>query len=297
MEPSLSSADFLNLFQLPYLGYENPVVFTDGNYGFSAVKSYPSDYGSLMRIFIRKESLGKSEQPLPVTIEDTYGEKTDGGIRLSANTTSDPIELLSMDEFYFDSTTKKFSRKSGIFKTVKEIEPQKIIEIIHKSHIKPTRAIVGLWLRIKIVFWRNIVANLFKKVSNFFIFLLYITSGTNITRDPWKRIIWPEKLDGEEQQEKIKFSEKKTKEIFGYEAPSWEIVFYCCFHFAIFLIFSLENYKSLLITTIFKNSFLTVVYVITTLFLLDVVVPKCLKQLIKWADKIFYLSSSRRIKI
>jgi hypothetical protein len=104
-------------------------------------------------------------------------------------------------------------------------------------------------------------------------------------------------LDGEEEKEKIKFGKKKTKEIFGYEAPSWEIVFYCCLHLVVFLIFFLEGYKPPLVTIIFKNSFLTVIYVITTLFLLDVVLPTHLKQFIKWADKLFYLSSTRRIKI
>ena len=132
MEPLLNSTDFLKLFQFPCLGYENPVVFTDGNYGFSVLKSYPNDYGSLLRVFIRKDALQKLDCPLPVTIEVTYGEKTGTGIRLAANATSDPIELLSIDEFYFDPIKKKFSRKSGVFGTVKEIEPRRIIEIIHK---------------------------------------------------------------------------------------------------------------------------------------------------------------------
>ena len=292
----LSKEEFLGLFKLPYLGYENPVVFIDETFGFSAVKSYPNGYGSLLRIFILKKALDISSTTLPLTITVTYGEKTDAGIRLSANTSSDPIELASIDEFYFDPTSKKFTHKGGFLKGVYEIEPRKIIEIINKLHTKPTRKILGLWLRIKIVFWRHIIANLFKSISKILLSFLYVISGIKITRDTWARIVFPEKLE-EREEEKVEFTNKKTTDLFGYKASSWAIIFYCFLHLALFLIFFYVNYRPTIITTIFKNSFLTVIYVISTMFLLDVVLPKLLKKLISQMDKLFYLSSSRNIKI
>lgn len=292
----LSQEEFLALFKLPYLEYENPVIFIDGNFGFSAVKSYPNGYGSLLRILIAKKDLDASKVSLPITISTTYGKKTDSGIQLSVNAASDPIELASVNEFYFDPTSKKFTRKEGFFKGTHEIEPQKIIEIIHKLHTKPTKKVFGLWLRTKIIFWRYIAAGFFKFISKIFIYLLYLISGIDITHDTWTRLIFPEKLE-EQNKERVGFTDKKTKDFFGYQASSWAIISYCCLHLILFLIFFHFDYKPIVITTIFKNSFLTVVYVISTLFLYDIVLPRIFKRLIKWMDKLFYLSSSRNIKI
>ncbi|MGB7958030.1 MAG: hypothetical protein WCF77_04305 [Minisyncoccia bacterium] len=295
----ISQKEFTNFFALPYLGYENPREFIDENFGFSALKSYSNGYGSLLRIFITGKDIQARTYPFPLGVSISYGKKTDGGLSIpTEEIPSNPISLECRDEFYYEPTKREFLSKRGFLKKLRQISPREIMEVIDNKHRKPTKKFLGLWLRVRIVFWHKLMKSFWEGISYLLGRVLYIMSGIKMTKDPWIRIIWPERITTEaEEKKKTSFTKEKTTNLFGYEAPVWAIMFYCCLHLVLYIMFFLYNYKPTLVTTIFKSAFLTVIYVVVSLKLVDTVLPWMLKGMIRGTDKLFYSAASHKIKI
>ncbi len=58
--------EFIAQFKFPFLSYDNPVEFTDGNFGFSVIKDCENGYASLIRIFSPKDNLQAKKEVLPL---------------------------------------------------------------------------------------------------------------------------------------------------------------------------------------------------------------------------------------
>ncbi len=296
----LNYREFIERFNFPVLGYNHPVEFIDENFGFSVLKEYGDGYASLLSIFISKKDLEKNNDLFPLTITANYGKKTESGLMYASSSEKvkkifDPIDLVSTNDFYYNKLTKTFLYKKFII-GICDIKPKNILSKINKLHEKPTRPFLGLWLRIKIVFWRLLVTNILKFISKVLIFILYICSGTLFKSDIWSRIIFPDKVEKESVTSTI-FTDKRSIDFFGYQASAWSITVYCLIHFLVYVLFFLMKLRPDFVKIIIENSFITIIYVVVTLTVFDVLLPKLLKYMIRKTDNLFHITSYKRIKI
>jgi hypothetical protein len=74
----------------------------------------------------------------------------------------DPIELISTNEFYYNSQTKIFTHKS------RPLSPREFLQTIDDLHRKPTKLIRGIALRAKLIFFRVVLVKFFQVVSALF---------------------------------------------------------------------------------------------------------------------------------
>lgn len=288
--------EFKNKFNLPSGDFLAPIDFIDGNFGFSTLKKYPNNYVSLFKIFISKEELEKNNLLKPIYISASYGKETSDGITLSSSSEKikgifDPIDLRSNDDFFYNINTKEFFYKN------KRVEAEDILKKIDELHRKPTKPIKGFWLKIKLLFWRIILIFLIEKFSNIVVSFLYLSSGAKISKNIWIRRTSRNQVEEEMDATQRKVAEGRTIDFFGYKANPWAVIFYCDLHIIFYLIFSFFSFYPIFLATIFKNTFLTIVYVISSLSFIEIIFPKILEFLVKKADLIYENILSREIKI
>ena len=284
--------------------FYNYTSYNDG-VGFSIKKDLngESDNTSLLRFYI-PDYLKKSVIKKPIIIDVAYGKKIkEGGIVLRRkNKISDPIDLISKDEYYYNV------EKNKLYKNKKEILPNELINKIYNDHIKPTKFIRGIWLRTKLFFWRIIIKKFFDYLYIFLHYFLYITSGDKYSY-VWvikeeilnNKIINSEikNMIGQKEKEEIKENLEKGKKFnfFGYMASHWTIIFYSIFHLLFYIIFEYKNWYPTIIIMILKNNFLTLIYVISSLWIMEIVIPKILKMLIRTTSRLSWNSRMKSIKI
>jgi len=288
--------EFKKQFGLPCYGFLEPIDFTDGIFGFGAFKKYSDGYASLFKISIGKEWLEKEDPLKPLFITMSYGKETEDGLLLSSSTTkikkniTGPIDLTSNDEFFYNIETHEFFHKK------KKINASDVLKYVDEWHIKPTKLIKGFWLRIKLIFWRVIATSAIKYTSNFLVYCLYFISGTKISNNIWQRTIFKDSA----KQEDIPSSKEtagKTIDMFGYKASVWSVIFYCLLHLLIYITFFFYNFRPKLVIEIITNNFLTIAYVIFSLWFIENLLPRILKFLILKTSSLFHNLSFKTIKI
>lgn len=275
--------------------------------GFSIKKDLSksdSKNTSILSFYIRENSNQENDKK-PILINAYYGERINSSVAIRNDSkigAFDPVDLDSTEDYYYDVTNNK------LLKGRRSISPIDLINEIYNDHIKPTKPIKGLWLRTKIFFSRTLLKNIFNYIAAFFHYLLYIITGDKYSYEPimqeeilnntilshhWKEMIGrkkkPEMKDNFIQSAKFNFFENQVS--------YWIVIFYSILHLFLYIIFERKNWRPLIITTIFKNSFLTVIYVVVSLWILEVLVPKILKMLIKNFSKITAAISVKKIRI
>lgn len=290
-------------FDFDKYGFKNPVFYNDGSMGFSIRKDSANNNGNATQLSVyvyENDTNSKNSNRKPLIINTTYGIVTsDGGIRIRSNPKlNDPIDFESSGTFCYDIVNGDF------YKENENISANKIIDEIYKKHIKSTKPFFGLWLRLKIFFWKLLLSALFKFISDTFCFLLYVVSGDRYSYAPFFE---EETLNGEIIKSRLdipriikaKEEVKKSKKILllGYDAPYWPIIFYAILHGLLYLVFMHYNYKPILITTLLKNNFLTIIYVILSLWFLEKVIPRGLKSLVKIFSKLSFRSQYKSISV
>lgn len=294
-------------------GFYGLTSYIDG-IGFSVKKDLPDDRAntSLISFYIPEDS--GTDNKKPIIIDATYGPRRGDSVALRSIEevkVSSPVDLSSRDDYYYDAVNDK------LFERDRETSPQEIIDDIYRKHTKSTRPITGLWLRAKIVFWRFFLGGLLARLSKFFQYVLRITTGDRYFYEP---IMEKEVLNGKilrhrlkeligkddpgaglpEVKDVVEKDEESAKFDFfgmGYMVSHWVIVFYCILHLLLYFIFCLFRWKPAVIVTIFKNPFLTVVYVVVSLWVLESRVPGWLKILIKRSAMGSFKVTYKRIRI
>jgi len=294
---------FFSKFDFDKYGFKNPVFYTDGSIGFSIRKDSVSKDGNAtqLSVYVYEDDLNsKDSNRKPLVIHTTYGVVTsDGGIRIRSNPKlSDPIDFESTETYYYNIVSGDF------YKENENISANKIIDEIYKKHMKSTKSFFGFWLRSKIFFWKLFLSTLFKFISDTFCLLLYVVSGDRYSYAPFFE---EETLNGEIIKSRLdipkiikaKEEVKRSKKILllGYDAPYWPIIFYAILHGLLYLVFMHYNYKPILITTLLKNNFLTIIYVILSLWFLEKVIPSGLKSLVKIFSKLSFRSQYKSISV
>lgn len=294
---------FLNQFDLKKHGFYNAFPFSDGSVGFSVRKDYKKDDSNSTQLSIyvnEDDSKNKDLNRRQLIIRATYGFVTrDGGIRFRSDPKiGEPIDLESNEGYAYDVQNKKF------YKDNEEISPVVLINEIYNKHIKPTKYYKGLWIRLKVFFWRIFLRSLLDYISNLFSLVQYIISGDKYSFAPFFE---EEKLNGKTIKSRLaiyknieikeEFTESEKINFFNFKVKHWPILFYSFFHGIFFVIFMMKNYKPVLITTIFKNNFLTVIYIILSIWILETLMPVCLMFLIRFFSKLAFKVQIKKLSI
>lgn len=295
--PGITAVEFADLFPLPFEDFSGPIILIDG-VGFSLIKHYGNDYASLYKIGIPSEELRKSTPLKGLYVSISYGKQTPEGITLSPREQSlwDPIDLDYRNELYYNVDTHSFYHNG------QEIESREILSTLKETHEKPTKMVQGLSLRCRLWFWRKLLVSLAKYLDSVLIKTLWIISGEMVKEDIWRRIIriYSNRAQEETLSPEKNFTEAKKVNFFGYEAKRWSVVFYCILHLASFSLFFffLKKVEHPFLSSIFKNSFLLLCYVVVSFSITESLIPGWLKSTInQLTPKLFNSIASKRLKV
>lgn len=291
-------AEFIAQFQSLEAKY-NITTLIDG-FGVSSKiedQKVPEN-ASLFTIYIKEEELGKDNNIKKIHASATYGKIAEtGGVYVRDNQKiSSPIDLTSEDYLYDISSNRI------IFKN-KELSAKELVDNIYNLHVLPTKRFKGIGIRFKLYIWRILFVQFFYCFSKVFHYLLYIITGDKYSYDPvFDRTI----VNGitvassvESMIDRTTPQERDSKKInfLGYDVDLWPIVFYSIFTLVIYLIFESKDIKPIFLVKILNNNFLLALYVVVSLWLIDVVTPLILKQLIKMNSKKSFSIKYKRLKI
>jgi len=288
-------------------GFYDLTLFIDDEFGFSIkrkLKSEDKENVSLLKLYIAKKDIEDGKEKKVLRISVSYGKDYKSSIGRNPDNikSSDPIDLISEDEYYYSINDNKFFVNKFIIGT-REIFACDILTGIYSDHVKSTKLLKGFWLRSKLYFWRVIVKYSFQFLSKLFYYCLYIISGDRYIYDP---ISGEGKINGRitssrwedispEPKENLESGDKIN--VFGYQAKTHSVIVYSSLHLVIYIIFETLKYKPEIITTIFKNNFLTLMYVICSLWIIEAAIPKILIYFIKSSSKLSIESLYRKIRI
>ena len=252
----LSNSLFDN-FSFSYDEFSDPIRWTHGA-GLSRVKKGENGYASLYKIGISPEDLKRESPVKKVLVGVTYGKQSEDGIILDSGKQglSDPIDLEFRDEFTFDVENNLFYGNS------KEISPKEILNIVEEAHMRPTRKIMGFYLRSRLWVWRKFFPFLVKFFDIIFISILWLVSGERIKDGIFSRI-WNLRKDKYNNPiQKSEFEESSTVDFFGYKAKRWSVVFYSIFHIILFYIAHYQKVDWPFARVMFENNFLAICYAV-----------------------------------
>lgn len=285
-------------------GFYGFTPYTDGR-GFSIkrdLNNKDSDNTSLLKFYIQDDDQ-EIKAKKSIRISATYGKKAGDGVSLRdfTKTISGPVDLLSKDEYYYDTSS------DTLFSDKKEISPADLVVDIYSDHIKPTKPILGIWIRTKIFFWRVVLNKISGYTAKFFHYVLYAITGDKYSYGASlkeevlnNKIISHASGDfiGRKKNRKMKdnLEESPKFDLLGYKTSRWVIIAYSILHLVLYVVLININFKPLILTTIFRNSFLTLIYVILSLWILETLVPKILKSFIRNSSKISVYSLHKTIK-
>ncbi|OGF63107.1 hypothetical protein A2662_02365 [Candidatus Giovannonibacteria bacterium RIFCSPHIGHO2_01_FULL_45_33] len=286
---------FKDSFHLPFDNFLEPTDYTDA-FGFSTMKKYGNGYASAVGISISKEELTSPRTLKSLNVHVSYGKETPNGLVVSSSSEKikklfDPIDLQSNDDYFYDIKDSKFYYK------LDRTEAKQILIHIYNQHQKSTRPLRGLFLRAKLVFWRVILFHLIKQFFKITAFLFRIITDSEVSPSIWTWTLSTDRYQQHKTFNQPPVKEGKIIEFLGYKASARSIIFYSYVHFFLFLIFFGLNYKPQILVAIFSNSFITVIYVITTISIFEILVPKLLKFLLNTSTTWFRYTAFKKIKI
>ena len=159
------------------------LVLLEDALGFSIkrkLNSTDEKYVSLLKIYITEKELKNNQNKKKLDIYATYGKEDKYGVcirDIKGSKIGDPIDLTT-DDYYYTISSDKF------FKKKREFYPEEFLNNVYNDHVKPTRPIKGLWLRIKLIFWRIFIKSLLNYLSLFFHYCLYVITGDKYSFEP-----------------------------------------------------------------------------------------------------------------
>lgn len=280
-------------FKIENTDFYDLIEFRPGEVGFSVKRKYKdSEAISLLKVGILK---GSESNKKPLYVGATFGtlnaNKDAVALRIGRKKTwKEPIDLESKDDYYYDVA------KNKLFKNDKPIEGIALLKDFYKVHLASRKTLKGLVIRLRLDFWQ-LLARLFMFISKTLGLLLRFVSGTQFSYDPF--------LAGFEDSESLSGRQKPEPEIkesskidfLGYSASKWAVLFYCILHLSVYAVFIFANLRIEIITVLIKNNFLTVAYVIVSLWLIESAFPQLLKLGIRQTSEVSFNLQYRKVNI
>jgi hypothetical protein len=289
-----SADEFISLFNLETDGYENPVPLTDEYIGFSVQKRYDEillkrlgvnkddPYVCLIYVSIKKTNYEAKDRP-PIELSASFCYQKEnrfwrGTAHLPKKTMFMPLDIASTDEFFFSKISKKFYYKD------KEIAPNTVLNEMFQLHIKFTKPLKGLWLRIKYLWLKVVTPNIYILIKTFFRAVHFIVTLKSYDYDVFQEYLTDSKKPSKETPDN-----EQRLDILGYKIKATPLITYSFFslilftinYFWPFVITPIHNYLS----RILANNFLTTLYAVVTLYLWDVFLPDCMRNGVKYFEK------------
>jgi hypothetical protein len=282
-------------FILKQSSFYNIVEFKN-SVGFSVEKRYGRTENpiSLLKVAILDDNLQSNSEMLPVFVSAAYGELKNGYLdRLSIKKfRRQPIDIQAYEDYFYNTTDGK------IYKNSKQINGVTLLNQVAKAHEARWRTIKGLHTRLHLEYLR-----LFSKTSRIMSRLieafLLVISGTKYSYDPIMAAFKEDqdRLSDPRQTGTINATPGKTISFLGYDASAWSVLFYCFMHMLVFAILFELNIRPHLIVAILKNNFLTIAYVISSLWLIEWAIPNLLRFLIKALSSFSFNYKYKKISI
>ena len=258
-----------------------------------------NENASMISIRITNKKYKDDDNKKIIDIRVTYGKDSENGITIRGKyKVTEPVDLESTNDYYFDLITEKFylNRKD------KEIKPLELLNEIYNQHIKPTKSSKGLYLRLKLLFWKIIIKQSLYYISKSFSFLYLIITGDKYEYTP---IFGIEKINDrivnssmpDFIEKNIETDEKTKVKFIGFTVSKYLITSYSIIHLIIFFLLYITNVKPLFITTIFKNTFLMTIYIVFSLSVYETILPKLLRKIIIFFSKMSNNALYKKIKI
>ncbi len=294
------------------LGFSAPIKFVDPEIGVAIRKFFNDEIASLIKVGILHLSENNIE---PVHISITHGIKDGNNIIIrDPIKRTDPMDLSSLedtvrslcliDHYYYDKIHNIF------LKNDKEITTNSLIQEVFEKHIKTTRPIQGLFVRIQLWFWHIILPKLlYKLIYNFLHYFLFLISGDRYTynifegngkinkKSKTSNITKPIDNSSNEQLE-LKEEESKKMDIFGYKLSQHAAVIYSLLNLGLFFCFySHSEQIPKVIESMSSNTLIVLFYVIVTLHLFDKWLPSILKFCIDSTVKKAYYFLAKPIRV
>lgn len=275
-------------------GFNTLVPFNEPEVGISFKKKLrDNEYVSLIKFAVLEDGEPRRRK---LFASATYGKDRGSSIEIRSledTKRDDPVDLEFMDEFYYDP------KANQIFHGRKKITPVQLVKEVYEKHIKSTRTLAGFLLRIRFWFWRYLLRDLIELLGKVTKTLLFIISGVRYSYDAF--------FEGSEWADTYATSQGNGKEnsqggedklnFLGYTAKKWPILFYCFLHLGVYIICDIINFKPHIIVALLQNNFLTLVYVIVSISLIESMIPDGLKKLIRALSRLSLKLTFKKIKV
>lgn len=261
-----------------------------------------SKNASIITIYIPPKQFQDDNDKKKLSISITYGRKSSSdGIYIRDNVKiNKPIDLSFNNYFYSFGENKIFFKDE-------EISDKSLIDKIYKLHMLPTKKFSGLIIRFKLLIWRIIIPFLFLLLSKVFYYSLYIITGDRYSYSPIfdeekinDKVISPSRLNANsfrEKELKEQIVESRKIDFLGYKIDYWSIVIYSIINLTVYLYFEYKNIKPGFLVKILNNNFLTLIYVIFSLWIVEVLMPVIFKKIIKLSSKWSFKIKYKNLKI
>ncbi len=288
----LTSQYLRDLFSFDFQDFNSPIPWHDAA-GISRVRKYTNGYASLFKLGTVSSELANASSRKKLWVSISYGEETDGGIKVSSgNRYTDPIDLDFSDEFYFDMGTHEF------FRGEKKTTPQQILDEVNEAHMRPLKPLGGFYLRSRLILWRSILPMIVRVFDVGAILILYVVSGERVKDDVISRLFGSYRDRPEIPLKDIEFEKPQTINFFGYPAKRWSVIFYCLIHLLLlFWLYFAYPAAYQFIRDHSANNFLALLYVPVSFAVSEALLPGLLKSLLRGTPKLYGAIAFRTIKV
>jgi hypothetical protein len=181
---------------------------------------------------------------------------------LSSDSTPRPIDLRSMDDYYYDHKTNLLHNKRG-----KIVLGEFILNDLFSDHCKTVKRLFRLRIGVKSAI-RNVHTYIYGKLITTIKYLMDKLFGRKLTpEDAFSGILQPYK------KEDIKMEKGAVINILGYEASKKVILTFCFLYIFVSSILYFFRIKSGYMAHLVSNNLAIICTAITTIWILDTAVP------------------------
>lgn len=199
-----------------------------------------------------------------------------------------PINLSFVDTFEID-LDKMSVRGRNARKT-----PDDLLGFIYERHIRATRPLKGLFVRLKVFVIRDIIRRIPEAVAGMLRGVLFVMSGirfkkktTDIHID--ELLVTKNELTKKDDTKMIEFMQIKVNAISAFTYSAFHLV-------AAFLYVSLSLHNSF-VSKVFGNVFLVLAYAVVSIALWERFIPKMLEKAIRKLAKIAFDLQLKKIRL
>ncbi len=287
-----------------FRGLENfyDVIEYENAFGFSikrnSINNAVDQFVSMLSFYIPEKDLNDdSKKRKQIYASAVYGKASEDGVTLrdlSKLKISEPADISNKSDISYDVIENKFYYKS------KEIEPNQLVSEFYSCHIKTTKKFSGLWVRMKLYFFKIFLVGLFNFTSSIFYYLLYYLTGDKYSFEPFFQTeSLNDKIISEANKTLPKPVEEKAEsfDFFGYKASRRAIIIYSFGHILAYSYFLYLTYIPGFVVVIVKYNFFTLIYVVSSLWLIERLFPKLFRTSIRKFSKLSSRFQTCKIKI